>query len=402
MGHRGISSDAMAFYLADYEAKYGKMIVEDFTKSKSIFNSLQIPIVLFVTVSIGSMFTFVDFSRHPTLSQISQWWVKGMGILYFVVGGYAIWKLRRFITPHGTCLFEKGVLFSGYWGYDNENNFLSFDEMERIVVAPSRETARRLHVGRLTAGFGQPLSDGYSDWACSAGEVENLTRDSLGKILFVHKQRFFDYDYSSIALKDLVDAPVLIRSLSELAVKNHVPFQQDGYVPQKGEVEPVKYKDIHDCEKEYGRILYPGFTKMPSHLFEGGIIKWAGWPLEPEEFNFIDFRNIEAALVQPSKSTAMKYIERVDRLYFDHAPPDRKAACKMDPLEQEGQALKWENCIVMIFKSKRADTYCEGIKDIIDPKKFIGLLKELGNRHGFSVIDESRLPSGTGEKLRPN
>jgi hypothetical protein len=390
----------MAFYLADYEAKYGRLIIEDFTRPKFskylVFGFLYI----FIAFFIGLTFLFVDFSRHHTLGLMPQWELKLIGLAGLTYGCFIIYSIRKDFIRHGSCLFEKGILDDGAWGFDDDDNFFPFDRMERIVVAPSRETARRLHVGILTAGFGQPLSDGYADWAYSPAEIENLVRQSLGRILIVHKRRFFDYDHSSIDLSDIVAPSVLIQKLHELAVKNRVAYSQDDFVAQKGDVVPIRYKNIQDCEKEYGKILYPGFTKMPSHLFEGGIIRWASWPLEPDDFNFVDFRNIEAVLVQPSKSTAIKYIEKVDKAYYDHALPDEKEACKIDPLEQEGRALKWENYIVMIFKLKRADTYCEEIKDIKDPRKYILLLKELAKRHGIPVIDESHLPSGTGEKIR--
>ncbi len=403
MGHRYISDDVMAFYLAEYEAKYGKMIFEDFTKYR--YNSIWfgLPMILFTTILMGSMFTFVDFSHHRVLSKMSQLLMKGLGLFFFAYGSYAIWKLRRFFTPHGACLFEKGILFRGYWGFDGDDDFLSINEMERILAAPSRETAGRLHMGRMTAGFGQPIGDGYTDWAYSPGEIENLVRFSLGKILIVHKQRFYDYDFSCIKISEIVDAPRVISGIRDIAVRNDIAFIRNDFVPDKKEdLEPIKYKNIGDCEKEYGKIIYPGFTKMPAHLFEGGIVRWADWPIEPGELNFVNFRNIETILVQPSKNTAMKYLEPVDRLFYDFAPADRKEACKPDRMKLESEALKLENCILMIYKSKRAETIREDIKDIKDPKKFKALLKDLGKRYGFEVIDESHLPSGTGEKIRPN
>ena len=124
--------------------------------------------------------------------------------------------------------------------------------------------------------------------------------------------------------------------------------------------------------------------------------------MDPLKYDFIYFRNLEAILIQPSKQTALKYLEPIERQFQELASRDGGTPDKIDRQEIEGRALRWENAVVVIFKPKRATWWAFPVKEIKYLSKFVGLVRPQAEKHGVKVIDESRLPSGTGEKIRPD
>ena len=389
----------------DYDSRFGKLLINNLVNLDYDFHQkLTIFIFIPMTLSAGILtliMTFLgDFSKHPIFIGTPFWLV--VPFMGFMLTGFAIQQAFFYLyRRHGICLFEKGFLWDGRWGKDDESDFTFFKDIETILIAPSRATAARLHAAVLTAGFGQPLFGRYNDWTYSSTELENAIRSSFGNVLIVQKQRFFDYDIINIKLSEIKDLDLFRSIIKELAAKNGIPFSDEAEISWSDEnLEPILFRNVRDCERDFGNIVYEGFTKIPAHMFDRGILEWAHWPLEPSGLVFIFFDNLETILIQPSKKTALRYLEPMERIYYNFAPPDRKEACKIDPLEIEGRALKWENYIVMLLKSKRADTYCVEMKDLKEPRKFISLLNDRAKSHGIELIDESHLPSGTGEKLR--
>jgi len=397
----------MAFYLADYEAKYGKLIIEDFTRPKISSHFISVLLVVFIGTQMGLLFLMVDFSRHPTLSYLPWWALKLAGLVFLLEVVYLVYGMRSEFPRHGLCLFVKGVLDDGSWGFDDENSFVPFVKIEMIVIAPSRGTATRIHKAILSVGYGRPLNEGDGDWAISDTVLENDIRASFGKVLVVQKPNPFEHDYFTIRISDIRNLDRLRAELMALALKNRVPFVDESQMSWANEdLKPKKLENIAEAEREYGRMVYEDFRvrdsffDSPSHLFEKGILRCESWPFEPSEYHFIFFQNLEAILVAPTKETAKKYHLAMDQVFNEIAHPEKKMKAETDPAELDRRVKDCDKEVEFIYKYKRVDDWGISVKGFKDLRKFVGLVRPLAEKYGVGVIDESHLPGATGEKIK--
>jgi hypothetical protein len=72
-----------------------------------------------------------------------------------------------------------------------------------------------------------------------------------------------------------------------------------------------------------------------------------------------------------------------------------------DPQDLDRRVKDCDKEVEFIYKFKRADTLSIAIKDFKDLHKFVELVRPLAHKHGISIIDESGLPSRTGENIKP-
>jgi hypothetical protein len=397
----------MAFYLADYEAKYGKLIVEDYTRFKITMELLVNLLFIFLFTNGGFFLLMIDFSRHPTLSLLPWWVMKLQGTLGLLLAVSLIIKKRGMFRWHGQCLFEKGILDEGIWGSDVEDSFVPFERIEIIAIAPSRATATRIHKAILSVGYGQPLDEARDDWAISDTVLENEIRASLGKVIVVQKSNPMTHDYFTIKPSEIKDMDYLRMELMALARKHRVRFLDESHMPLKGEdLKPKQLKTIAEAQNEFGRLVYESFTvhesffDFPSHLFEKGVLRCASWPLEPSEYEPILFQNLEAILIAPSRETAKKYMLAMDKVLNMFAHPVRDLDREIKIQDIDRRVNNCDKYVEFIYKLKRADSLSMSVEDFKDLRKFVALVRPLAEKHGVQVIDESHLPSGTGEKIR--
>jgi hypothetical protein len=236
------------------EKKFGELIFKDFidyefSNKQKVIAFVFMPLTFMLIVEI----IYLTYFYHPPsrtreLSGMLQWFVPLMVIMLTVVIMQQ-WHLI-FYKIHGYSLFNNGILMQGKWGKDLEEDFIPFEDMERIIISPSRPTATGLMKGILTAGFGQPLTNGYDDWAIAQSNLENEAEELLGYIVIIMKQSLFDYDSYSFRASRIKNIELFRAELKNAAVKWKVrvidEYEISGSLEKK---EKIAFKDANECEK---------------------------------------------------------------------------------------------------------------------------------------------------------
>ena len=125
----------MALFLDRYTQKYGALILEDITKPRIRLVFVAYLLIMFEGAVFSFTFLFVDFSHHPTLSSLPPLFLQAAGVLFVIMGVYLTYTFRSFFTAHGYCLFEKGLLAPGSWGFDEDDDFA----LSQIAIARSEQ-----------------------------------------------------------------------------------------------------------------------------------------------------------------------------------------------------------------------------------------------------------------------
>lgn len=196
--------------LKDYERKYGKLIYKNFADINSIRSAILYSITLFSAFFFGILLIVVDFSYHPSLSQLPPWFLKTFGMI-FILGGFYVICLRT--NQHGYCLFENGMLHGGSW---RENcGFFYFKDIEKIIISPSFNTAFKIVEEVWNTLLNEAPEHEKKDWQYSREELELETKKIMATVLFVFKSKSSGYEDIPISwFKDIKRFKLIVESLA--------------------------------------------------------------------------------------------------------------------------------------------------------------------------------------------
>ncbi|MEM2870431.1 MAG: hypothetical protein QW379_08450 [Thermoplasmata archaeon] len=187
--------------LEQYEERYGKLLIENFTRPNlMLFSLVWLPVPSGLLV--GIFFTTIDFSGHPALSKVPQWFIKSLGVSCLISVMFLVYRSRRILFSHGKCLFEKGILLDGAWVFNDDDNFLFFNEMNLALIAPTNQTALRTMMRIHTAGAGNSLEAEDSKSGYSRLIMNHEADGLLGQLVIVSGHHF-RYEYIKVPLKTI-------------------------------------------------------------------------------------------------------------------------------------------------------------------------------------------------------
>ncbi|MEM4729462.1 MAG: hypothetical protein QXH42_06865 [Thermoplasmata archaeon] len=305
---------------------------------------------------------------------------------------FLVYRSRRVLFSHGKCLFEKGILLDGAWGFNDDDNFLFFNEMNLALIAPTKQTALRTMMRIHTAGAGNSLDADDSKLDYSRLIMNHEADCLLGQLVMVSGHHF-RYDYLKIPLKKHKAPPEIPEMFREIALRNHVELIDEydlagGLAPDS---KPLRVS-LEERGREFGRMVYENFTR-PSGLsgrhgaclFERGILQPGTWPHEfdtPDEFIF--FRTLWKILICPSREMMLALLDEMDKVYEEHMPGIEKE--RLHSMKPNG--MRFAGCeseIFFVFKLARAGMISYSAKDFIDLPEFIRLVRPLADMHGVRV-----------------